>query len=151
MFQTLIKAFGGFLRGRGTCQCPLGPPVHKESQVTWGQSVQSPMLRAWKLGLTTLHNVPNPKSQLWHMDAYIATLFGGEGWDLCWELGCCHCCGNPHLGRTVVFLCRRCATALRCRCHLRSTRASWHWPAVPRQWSKVERSCFICIRSWSCK
>ena len=35
-------------------------------RVTWGQSVQSQMLRAWKLGLTTSYMVPNPKSQVWH-------------------------------------------------------------------------------------
>ena len=33
-----------------------------KAQVTWGQSVQSQPLRAWKLGLTTSHGVPSPKS-----------------------------------------------------------------------------------------
>ena len=31
-------------------------------QVTWGQSVQSQPLRAWKLGFITSHRVPSPKS-----------------------------------------------------------------------------------------
>ena len=55
-----------------------------KSQVTWGSSKQSQPLRAWKLGLTTAHKVGSPK---YDMDAYMATLFGGEAWDLCWELG----------------------------------------------------------------
>ena len=36
------------------------------SQVTWHQSMQSQLLRAWKLGLTTSHRVSSPKSQVWH-------------------------------------------------------------------------------------
>jgi hypothetical protein len=42
--------------------------------------MQSQPLRAWKLGLTTSHVVPSPN---YDMDAYMATLFGGEAWDLC--------------------------------------------------------------------
>jgi hypothetical protein len=38
---------------------------HK-SQVKSCQFMQSQPLRAWKLGLTTSHIVPSPKSQLWH-------------------------------------------------------------------------------------
>jgi hypothetical protein len=40
--------------------------------------VQSQPLRAWKLGLTTSHRVPSLK---YDMDAYMATLFGGEAND----------------------------------------------------------------------
>ena len=40
-------------------------PTHK-SRLTLGQSVQSQLLRAWKLGLTTLHGVPSSKSPVWH-------------------------------------------------------------------------------------
>ena len=36
-----------------------------KSQVTWGQSMQSQMLRAWKWGLTSSHGVPCLKSQGW--------------------------------------------------------------------------------------
>ena len=47
--------------------------------------MQSQPLRAWKLGLTTLHGsqVLSPK---YDMDAYMATFFGGEAWDMCCEL-----------------------------------------------------------------
>ena len=37
-------------------------------------------MRAWELGHTTSHEVPSPKHA---MDAYMATLFGGNAWDLC--------------------------------------------------------------------
>jgi hypothetical protein len=33
---------------------------------TWGQFVQSPPSRAWKLGLTTSRMVPSPKYQIYH-------------------------------------------------------------------------------------
>ena len=63
-------------------------PVHMgpKSQVTWGQSVQSLLLRSWKLGLTTLHGSQVLCSK-YDMDAYMATHFGGEAWHLCSELG----------------------------------------------------------------
>ena len=48
---------------------------HTGSQVTRGPSVQSHILRAWELGLTTSHMVPSPK---YDVDVYMATLFGGE-------------------------------------------------------------------------
>ena len=48
--------------------------------------MQSQLLRAWKLGLSTAHGLqvlcPN-----YDMDAHMATLFGGEAWDLNCELG----------------------------------------------------------------
>ena len=53
------------------------------SQVTWCRSVESQLLRAWKLGLTTSHRVPSPK---YDKENYMTTLFGGETWDLCCEL-----------------------------------------------------------------
>ena len=55
-------------------------------KVTWGQYVQSQLLKAWMLGLTTSHGseVFKPK---YDIDAYMATLFGGEVWDLRWQLG----------------------------------------------------------------
>ena len=36
------------------------------SQVTWGQYVQSQPLRVWKLGLATSHGVPRPKYLVWY-------------------------------------------------------------------------------------
>ena len=36
------------------------------SQVTWEQYVKSQRSRAWKLGLTTSHEVPSHRSQVWH-------------------------------------------------------------------------------------
>ena len=36
-----------------------------ESQVTWGLYVQSHLLRAWKLGLTTLHGAQVPSMHAW--------------------------------------------------------------------------------------
>ena len=42
--------------------------------------VQSPLLRAWKLGLTTSHRVPCPKCQVWHR-----CLYGNTFWR--WGLG----------------------------------------------------------------
>jgi hypothetical protein len=55
------------------------------SQVTWGWSVQSQLLREWKLGLTTSYG-SQVLSLKYDMDAYMAICFGGEAWDLCWEL-----------------------------------------------------------------
>ena len=43
-------------------------------------------LRAWKLRLTTSHG-SQVLSPNYDMDAYMATLFGGEAWDLCYKLG----------------------------------------------------------------
>ena len=54
-------------------------------QVTWGQSLQSQLLRAWNLGLTTSHGSQLLSSKH-DMDAYITIFFGGEAWDLCSEL-----------------------------------------------------------------
>jgi hypothetical protein len=51
-----------------------GVPSPK-SQVTWGQSMQSQLLRARKLGLTTSHGVPSLKSQVWH-----GCLHGNTSW-----------------------------------------------------------------------
>ena len=69
----------------GTYHFTRGP----KSQVTWGQSVQSQPSRAWKLG--TYHFTRGPKTQdpspNYDMDAYMTTLFGGEAWDLCCEMG----------------------------------------------------------------
>jgi hypothetical protein len=45
--------------------------------------MQSQSLRAWKLGLSTSHGVPSRK---YDMDAYMATLSGGEAWGLCCEV-----------------------------------------------------------------
>ena len=39
----------------------------------------------WELGLVYMG--PQVLSLKHDMDAYMATLFGGEDWDLCWELG----------------------------------------------------------------
>ena len=61
-------------------------PIHMVSQVlspkslVVNQTIQSLPLVAWKLGLTISHGVPSPK---YDIDAYIATLFGGEVWGLC--------------------------------------------------------------------
>ena len=44
----------------------LSKPVHKGSHVTWGQFVQSQLLRTWKLGLTTSHGIPSFKSHVCH-------------------------------------------------------------------------------------
>ena len=60
-------------------------PVHMGSQVTWGQSVQSPQPRAWKFGLTTSHG-SQVLGRKYDMDAYMKMLFRGEDWDLYWEL-----------------------------------------------------------------
>jgi hypothetical protein len=46
--------------------------------------MQSQLLRAWKVGFTTSHEVPSPK---YDMDAYMATMFGGEAWESCCKLG----------------------------------------------------------------
>ena len=48
--------------------------------------MQSQPLRAWRLELTTSHG-PQALSPKYDMNAYMATLFEGEAWDLCWELG----------------------------------------------------------------
>ena len=59
--------------------------VAKQALVHMGPQVPSPMhsqlLRAWKLELTTSHGSEflNPK---YDMNASMATLFGGEDWDL---------------------------------------------------------------------
>ena len=42
--------------------------------------------KTWKLGLPTSHGA-QVRSPKYDMDAYMATLFGGEAWDLCWQLG----------------------------------------------------------------
>ena len=44
--------------------------------------MQSQMLRARKLELTTSHGFPSPKCQVRDVDAYMTTPFGGEAWDL---------------------------------------------------------------------
>ena len=46
-----------------------------KSQFTWGRSVQSQLLRAWKVGLTTSHMVRSLKSQVWH-----GCLYGNAFW-----------------------------------------------------------------------
>ena len=71
-----------FSRGHTFKHVILGP-IHMESQVTWGQSMQSQPLRAWKLGFTISHVFLSLK---YDMDAYMATLIGGKAWDLCCEL-----------------------------------------------------------------
>jgi hypothetical protein len=53
------------------------PIPSPKSQVTWGQPMQSQLLRAWKLGLTTSHMVPSPNSRLWH-----GCLHGNAFWRL---------------------------------------------------------------------
>jgi hypothetical protein len=53
-----------------------------KSQITLGQTVQSSLLRAWKLGLTTSQRVPSP-SPKYDMNTYMTTLFEGEMHDLC--------------------------------------------------------------------
>lgn len=55
-----------------------GVPSFK-CQVTWGQSMQFQTLRPWKLGLSHVTWIPTPN---YNMNAYIATLFGGEARDL---------------------------------------------------------------------
>ena len=60
------------------------------SHVTWGQSVQSQPLRdtynlnCLVLALYTGSQVISPN---YDMDAYMASLFEDEAWDLCYELG----------------------------------------------------------------
>ena len=75
------------------------------SHVTWGQSMQSWLLRSWVLGLTTSQGtqVLGPK---YDMNAYMATLSGGEAWNLCWELGRAKS-KNPTLDQTspCEFVC----------------------------------------------
>ena len=44
--------------------------------------MQSQLLRTWELGLTTSHRVPSLQSKH-DMDAYMATLSGGEAQDSC--------------------------------------------------------------------
>ena len=56
-------------------------------QVTWGQFMQSQPLRAWEVGILPLHMRSQVSSLKYDMDAYMAILFGGEAWDLCWGLG----------------------------------------------------------------
>ena len=60
--------------------------------------MQSRPLRAEKLGLTTSYG-SQVFSPNYDMDAYMATCFGGEAWDLCYELGRAksYCC-------PVIFL-----------------------------------------------
>ena len=60
--------------------------VHTGSQVTWGQSVQSQALRAWKLGLTTSHGIPSLKPQVWHNCLHGNTLWRW-GLGLVWRVG----------------------------------------------------------------
>ena len=55
-------------------------PVLSPKSLEVNQSVQSLLLMAQKLGLTTSHRVPSLK---YDMDASIATLFEGEVWGLC--------------------------------------------------------------------
>ena len=43
-------------------------------------------LRAWKFQVL-IHMESQVLSLKIDMDAYMATLFGGEAWDLCYELG----------------------------------------------------------------
>ena len=50
------------------------------SQVTWGQFVQSHLLRAWKLGLTTSH-ISLVLSSKYDMNAYMATILGDDARD----------------------------------------------------------------------
>jgi hypothetical protein len=51
-----------------------------KSQVTWGR----PILDVESMEFGTYHFTHDPK---YDMDAYMATLFGDEAHDLCWELG----------------------------------------------------------------
>ena len=60
----------------GTYHFTHGP----KSQVTRGQSVQSQLLRAWKLGLTTSHGSQVLSPQVWH-----GCLHGNTFWR--WGLG----------------------------------------------------------------
>ena len=83
--QSLMKLVSSQV---GYCTPPLlvtRVPIPK-SQFTRGQSVQSQPLRAWKLGLTTSHG-SQVVSLKYDMDAYMATLFGGEAQDLCYDSG----------------------------------------------------------------
>ena len=45
--------------------------------------MQSQLLRAWKLGLTNSDVRSQVLSAMYDIDAYMASLFGGEAWDLC--------------------------------------------------------------------
>ena len=55
------------------------------SQVTWGHFIQSQLLEVGTLALHTGSQVLSPKHD---MDAYnMATLFGGEAWDLVLKVG----------------------------------------------------------------
>ena len=40
-----------------------------------------------EVGLTASHGVPRLESLKYDMDAYMATLFGGEVWDVCCKSG----------------------------------------------------------------
>jgi hypothetical protein len=54
-----------------------------KSQVTLSHSMQSQLLRAWELRLTTSHMVPSPNCD---MDAYMTT-FLKRGWGLVLQVG----------------------------------------------------------------
>jgi hypothetical protein len=56
--KCLTSIWHTYLRARSH-----GSPSLK-SQVTWGESLQSQLLRAWMLGLTTSHEVSSPKTQV---------------------------------------------------------------------------------------
>ena len=82
----------GFTDGRGRREIRAGSHGCQgpRLQVTWGRSVQSQPLRASKLWLTFSHNSWVFGSK-YDMDVYMAPLFGGESWNLCWKLGQAKC------------------------------------------------------------